>query len=150
MGAAERYADLLRKCRALFVYTTVFLEGFFIWGVMTYLGSFATRRYGLDQLAVGLLIALFGIGTMAGGLFLLRKSVANQQPCTGIQCGREMSSLSGSDGGRRRIFADLLLVLMVQMTRLLTIIIIGPLFARKPNRISTATMPTIRPNYGGG
>jgi predicted MFS family arabinose efflux permease len=34
---------------------------------VTYLGSFATLRYGLDQFEVGLLIALFGIGIMTGG-----------------------------------------------------------------------------------
>jgi predicted MFS family arabinose efflux permease len=71
-GVTERYADLLMNRRALFVYANVFMEGFFIWGVMTYLGSFATHRYGLDQLAVGFLLALFGIGTMAGGLLIGR------------------------------------------------------------------------------
>jgi predicted MFS family arabinose efflux permease len=69
-GGGERFADLLRARRALLVYIAVFLEGFLLWGGVTYLGSFATSRHGLDQLAVGLLIALFGVGTMAGGLLI--------------------------------------------------------------------------------
>jgi predicted MFS family arabinose efflux permease len=71
-GESESYADLLKDRRALFVYVAVFLEGFLMWGVITYLGSFANLRYGLDQFAVGLMLALFGIGTMAGGLLMGR------------------------------------------------------------------------------
>ncbi|MHB9098817.1 MAG: MFS transporter, partial [Syntrophales bacterium] len=71
-GSAERFLDLLRNRYALFVYTAVFLEGFLMWGGMTYLGSFATCRYGLDQFTVGLLVALFGIGMVAGGLLMGR------------------------------------------------------------------------------
>jgi MFS transporter, YNFM family, putative membrane transport protein len=67
-----RFGDFLRDRRAQFVYVGVFLEGFLLWGGVTYLGSFGTRRHGLDQLAVGLLIALFGVGTMAGGLLMGR------------------------------------------------------------------------------
>ena len=62
-----RFADFLRDRRAQFVYAAVFLEGFLLWGGVTYLGSFGTARYGFDQFSVGLLIALFGVGTMTGG-----------------------------------------------------------------------------------
>lgn len=62
-----RFADFLRDRRAQFVYVAVFLEGFLLWGGVTYLGSFGTARYGFDQFSVGLLIALFGVGTMVGG-----------------------------------------------------------------------------------
>ena len=67
-----RFTDFLRDRRAQFVYVAVFLEGFLLWGGVTYLGSFGTKRHGLDQLAVGLLIALFGLGTMTGGLLMGR------------------------------------------------------------------------------
>jgi predicted MFS family arabinose efflux permease len=67
-----RFSDFLRDRRAQFVYVAVFLEGFMLWGGVTYLGSFGTKRHGLDQLAVGLLIALFGVGTMTGGLMMGR------------------------------------------------------------------------------
>jgi predicted MFS family arabinose efflux permease len=69
-GEGARFSDFLRTRYAQLVYLAVFLEGFLLWGGVTYLGSFATRRYGLDQLAVGMLIALFGVGTMAGGLLM--------------------------------------------------------------------------------
>jgi MFS transporter, YNFM family, putative membrane transport protein len=69
---ADRFRDLLHNRYALFVYIGVFLEGFLAWGGMTYLGAFATHRYGLDQFTVGLLLALFGIGMMAGGLLMDR------------------------------------------------------------------------------
>ena len=69
-GASEeggRFADFLRDRRAQSIYAAVFLEGFLLWGGVTYLGSFGAVRHGLDQFTVGLLIALFGIGTMLGG-----------------------------------------------------------------------------------
>lgn len=66
------FREILRDRRAQFVYVAVFLEGILLWGGMTYLGSFATVRYGIDQLIVGLLIALFGIGIMVGGFLMDR------------------------------------------------------------------------------
>ena len=68
----DRYIDILRNRRALFVYAAVFLQGFLLWGGMTYFGSFGIHRYNLDQFMVGMLIALFGIGMMAGGLMMGR------------------------------------------------------------------------------
>jgi predicted MFS family arabinose efflux permease len=69
-GKGARFSDFLRARYAQLVYLAVFLEGFLLWGGVTYLGSFATMRHSLDQLAVGMLIALFGVGTMAGGLLM--------------------------------------------------------------------------------
>jgi predicted MFS family arabinose efflux permease len=70
--ASIGFMELLRDRRAQFVYIAVFLEGTLCWGGMTYLGSFATARYGLDQFIVGLLVALFGIGMMTGGFLMGR------------------------------------------------------------------------------
>jgi predicted MFS family arabinose efflux permease len=67
---AARFVDFLRDRRAQLVYLAVCLEGFLLWGGVTYLGSFATLRHGLDQFIVGLLIALFGVGIMTGGLLI--------------------------------------------------------------------------------
>jgi predicted MFS family arabinose efflux permease len=67
---AARFIDFLRDRRAQLVYIAVCLEGFLVWGGVTYLGSFATLRHGLDQFRVGLLIALFGVGIMTGGLLM--------------------------------------------------------------------------------
>lgn len=69
-AAAARYVDFLLDRRARLVYLSTFAEGLFLWGGMTYLGAFATHRHGLDQLRVGLLIALVGVGTMLGGLLM--------------------------------------------------------------------------------
>jgi predicted MFS family arabinose efflux permease len=70
--AAPGFGEILRDRRAQFVYIAVFLEGTLCWGGMTYLGSFAAGRYGLDQFIVGLLVALFGIGMMTGGFLMGR------------------------------------------------------------------------------
>lgn len=73
-----RYGEFLLDRRAQRVYLAVFFEGFLLWGSVTYLGSFATDRYGFDQFVVGLLIALFGLGTMVGGLLmpLIRRRIS--------------------------------------------------------------------------
>ena len=69
-GCGEGYVEILRNRRVLFIYAAAFLEGFMLWGGMNYLGSFAVERYHFDQFTVGMLIAFFGIGTMAGGLLM--------------------------------------------------------------------------------
>jgi predicted MFS family arabinose efflux permease len=70
--AAAGYGEILRDRRAQLIYGAVFLEGAMLWGGMTYAGSFATVRYGLDQFIVGLLIAVFGIGMLIGGFLMNR------------------------------------------------------------------------------
>jgi predicted MFS family arabinose efflux permease len=65
-----RFVDFLRDPFARTVYLSIFAEGFLLWGPVTYLGAYAAARYGLNQLAVGLLIALFGVGTMVGGALM--------------------------------------------------------------------------------
>ncbi|MFA5026954.1 MAG: MFS transporter [Candidatus Methylomirabilota bacterium] len=70
VDATARFVDFLRDRRAQLVYLAVFLEGGLFWGPGTYLGAFAAERHGLDQLQVGLLIALMGVGTMLGGLLM--------------------------------------------------------------------------------
>ncbi|HSB71458.1 MAG TPA: MFS transporter [Candidatus Methylomirabilis sp.] len=69
-AAGGRFTDFLRNRGAQLVYLAVFFEGFLLWGGVTYLGSFATKRHGLDQFAVGMLIAVYGLGTMAGGFLM--------------------------------------------------------------------------------
>lgn len=69
-AALVRFADLLRDRRARFVYLAAFLQTGLLWGSVTYLGAFAARRHGLDQFSIGLLMALFGVGTMLGGLLM--------------------------------------------------------------------------------
>ncbi|HTU01040.1 MAG TPA: MFS transporter [Candidatus Sulfotelmatobacter sp.] len=66
----SRFRDFLSDRRAQCVYAGVFLEGFLLWGTVTYLGAFGMMRHQLDQFQVGLLLALFGVGTMTGGLLM--------------------------------------------------------------------------------
>src|SRR4029077_10132519 len=65
-----RFVDFLRDPFARTVYLSIFAEGFLLWGVVTYLGAYAAERYRLNQMGVGLLIALFGVGTMVGGALM--------------------------------------------------------------------------------
>jgi len=65
-----RFVDFLRDPFARTVYLAIFAEGFLLWGVVTYLGAYAAERYRLNQMGVGLLIALFGVGTMVGGALM--------------------------------------------------------------------------------
>jgi predicted MFS family arabinose efflux permease len=67
---AASYADFLRDPFARRVYAGIFWETFLLSGAVTYLGAYAASRYGIDQLGVGLLLALFGAGTMAGGVLM--------------------------------------------------------------------------------
>ena len=65
-----RFADFLRDPFGRRVYGGVFAESFLLWGAVTYLGAYAASRYRLDQFTVGLLLALLGVGTMAGGALM--------------------------------------------------------------------------------
>lgn len=65
-----RFADFLMNPRARRIYLAIFAEGVFLWGAVTYLGALVTHRHGLDQLRAGFVVALFGVGTMLGGLLL--------------------------------------------------------------------------------
>src|SRR3979411_67945 len=64
---ARRVVDFLSAPWALLVYLLIFGEGCLGGGAVYYLGNFASRRHAFDQLQIGLLIALFGVGTMVGG-----------------------------------------------------------------------------------
>lgn len=68
--SGARFVDFLLDPGARLVYLAIFAEGFLLWGGVTYLGAFAAHRLGINQLEVGLLLALFGVGTMVGGLLM--------------------------------------------------------------------------------
>jgi len=65
-----RFADFLMDPFGRAVYASIFAEGFLLWGAATYLGAYAASRYRMSQLEVGLLFALFGVGTMVGGALM--------------------------------------------------------------------------------
>jgi len=66
------FRDFLTDPFGRLVYFSIFAEGFLLSGTVAYLGIYATSQYGLSQLGVGLLFALFGVGTMVGGVVMGR------------------------------------------------------------------------------
>ena len=70
MEPVARFADFLMDPFGRLVYFSIFAVGFLLWGAVAYLGAYAASRYELDQLGVGLLFALFGVGTMVGGALI--------------------------------------------------------------------------------
>jgi predicted MFS family arabinose efflux permease len=69
-GAGQRYRAILRNRAALVLFALVGFEGVFLWGSFTYLGVVAVARFGLNELEVGLLIAVYGVATLVGGAWL--------------------------------------------------------------------------------
>jgi predicted MFS family arabinose efflux permease len=71
---AERvtYLGLVRTARARRVYVAAAAEGFLFWGGTTYLSVLVKERFAWNDFEVALLVSLFGVGTIAGGLVLGR------------------------------------------------------------------------------
>ncbi len=67
-----RYGAVLRRPAARVLYAIVGFEGLFLWGGFTYLGAVAVARFGLNELEVGLLLALYGAATLVAGVSLAR------------------------------------------------------------------------------
>jgi predicted MFS family arabinose efflux permease len=76
--ATERvtYARLLQMRAARRVYLAACVEGFLFWGGTTYLAVLVQQRLDWNDLQVALLVATFGLGTIAGGLMLGRLAPA--------------------------------------------------------------------------
>lgn len=113
MEPVARFADFLMDPFGRLVYVSIFAVGFLLWGAVAYLGAYAASRYGLDQLAVGLLFALFGVGTMVGGALMgplrARLSERNLARGGGLVMGLAMMMLV--PGGPWPIFALAMLLL---------------------------------------
>jgi predicted MFS family arabinose efflux permease len=62
--AIGQFVVLLRQRRAQLLYVIVGLEGITVWGGFTYLGAYMRERFGASYLAIGLVLALYGIGTV--------------------------------------------------------------------------------------
>jgi len=68
----DRYRRVLRSDRARLLYLLVALEGLFVQGGFTYLGAYLQSRFGLDYLAIGLLLSLYGGATLLASRVLPR------------------------------------------------------------------------------
>lgn len=108
-----RFADFLVDPFGRLVYCSVFAEGFLLWGAVTYLGAYAASRYALDQLSVGLLFALFGVGTMVGGALMapLRRRFSERGLAGGGGLAMGLSLLMLIPAGAWPVFAAAMLLL---------------------------------------
>jgi predicted MFS family arabinose efflux permease len=61
------YRSLLTQGRSLRVYLVVLAEGTLIFGSFSYLGAFLSQRFGLDNLAIGLVMTAFGLAALLAG-----------------------------------------------------------------------------------
>jgi predicted MFS family arabinose efflux permease len=59
-----QYLELLRLRKARLLFLIVGLEGVTVWGGFTYLGAYMRDRFGLSYLTIGLVLALYGTGTV--------------------------------------------------------------------------------------
>ncbi len=57
-----RYRSIAIRPHPKQVLLTVFLEGFFLYGGVAYLGAFLRHKFGIDYATIGLLLSGFGIG----------------------------------------------------------------------------------------
>ena len=60
------YARLLGHWPSLRTYLVVFFEGLLILGSFSYLGALSSKSLGLGTFEIGLLMAVFGVGVIAG------------------------------------------------------------------------------------
>jgi predicted MFS family arabinose efflux permease len=63
------YGRLLAHGGSLRTYLLVFVEGTLILGSFSYAGAYAAKELGLETFGIGLLMAVFGVGVIAGSRF---------------------------------------------------------------------------------
>lgn len=63
-SAGPQYGQLLRDPTARRLYSLAALEGVFVNGGFTYLGAYLSDRFGISYLAIGLILAGYGVGTV--------------------------------------------------------------------------------------
>lgn len=61
------YLRLVSNSKSLFTYIIVILEGIFIIGSFSYVGSYIAKTYNYNYLSIGLIMTGFGIMTVIGG-----------------------------------------------------------------------------------
>lgn len=61
------YMGLLSNPASLKAYIIIFFEGLIIFGAFSYLGAHMSHEFNLDYLSIGLIMTLFGIGSLVAG-----------------------------------------------------------------------------------
>jgi predicted MFS family arabinose efflux permease len=108
-----RFADFLMDPFGRVVYFSIFAVGFLLWGAVAYLGAYAAAQYRISQLEVGLLFALFGVGTMVGGALMgpLRGRLSERSLAGGGGLVMGLAMMMIVPGGPWPIFALAMLLL---------------------------------------
>jgi len=80
LSFVEAYKEPLTNFRFMLLVTTVFFVGFSVYGSFTYSGKLIQEVTGFNILVVGLVLSLFGVGTVVGGRIapLLKKRLNNK------------------------------------------------------------------------
>jgi predicted MFS family arabinose efflux permease len=87
------YIKLLSSTKSLYTYILVLLEGAFIVGSFSYVGSFVAKTYHFNYFYIGLIMTGFGIMSVIGGR-LSGKLVKSIEPKTIIQIGLLSATLA--------------------------------------------------------
>ena len=113
VAPVARFADFLMDPFGRLVYFSIFAVGFLLWGAVAYLGAYAATQYRISQLEVGLLFALFGVGTMVGGALMgpLRARLSERNLAGGGGLVMGLAMMMMVPGGPWPIFALAMLLL---------------------------------------
>lgn len=70
------YINLLGHSPSVKAYLIIFFEGFFIFGSFSYLGAYMSHGFKLSYMSIGLILTLFGIGSLVAGKLSGKLAVA--------------------------------------------------------------------------
>jgi predicted MFS family arabinose efflux permease len=123
------YGRLLAHGPSLRTYLLVFVEGVLILGSFSYAGAYAAKALGLETFGIGLLMAVFGVGVIAGSRFSSRLAGRLGRPglvALGLGSAALADLLLASLGSHIGVFAIAILLLglgfMFAHSSLLTIV----------------------------
>lgn len=87
------YISLLGHLPSFKAYLIIFFEGFLIFGVFAHIGAYISQTFDLNYLSIGLIMTLFGIGSIAAGrLFEKMAAITGRKRLIGI--GLSVGSLA--------------------------------------------------------
>ena len=108
------YGRLLANGPSLRTYLVVFVEGVLILGSFSYAGAYAATALGLETFGIGLLMAVFGVGVIAGSRLSGRLAQRLGRPrlvALGLGSAAAADLLLATAGSRLAVFAAAVLLL---------------------------------------